>query len=257
MIGRRGVGDGPETVSQGALRPAFYALGPGGWREYVTLLHVPYTAWHLSYVVIGACLAATVDWWTLALTVLAFALAMGIGAHALDELNGRPLGTEIPPVVLASLALVTVVAAAAIGIGVAVERSLWILPLVAVGVVLVPLYNLELLGGRAHTDVGFALAWGAFPVLTAFVAQTGTLRVEAVLAAAWATLLSGAQRSLSRPARRLRRDPSSVDGRLPGHDGAHGARARQALVNPFETALRMLTAATVLLAAALVAMRLG
>ena len=70
-------------------RPAFYALRPGGWRDYVTLLHPPYTAWHLSYVVVGGCLAAEVDWWTLGLTVLAFALAMGVGAHALDELDGR------------------------------------------------------------------------------------------------------------------------------------------------------------------------
>ena len=28
--------------------------GPGGWRDWWTLLHPPYTAWHLSYVVIGA-----------------------------------------------------------------------------------------------------------------------------------------------------------------------------------------------------------
>ena len=51
--------------------PAFYALGAGGARDYVTLLHPPYTAWHLSYVVVGACLAAVVDWWVLGLTVLA------------------------------------------------------------------------------------------------------------------------------------------------------------------------------------------
>jgi len=44
-------------------RPAFYALAPGGWRDYVTLLHLPYTLWHLSYVVIGACLAPHVPAW--------------------------------------------------------------------------------------------------------------------------------------------------------------------------------------------------
>ncbi len=38
------------------MRRAFYALEPGGARDYVTLLHLPYTAWHLSYVVLGACL---------------------------------------------------------------------------------------------------------------------------------------------------------------------------------------------------------
>jgi hypothetical protein len=235
--------------------PAFYALRPGGWRDYLTLLHLPYTAWHLSYVVVGACLAATVDWWTLGWTVLAFALAMGVGAHALDELSGRPLRTEIPSRALVALAVVSVAAACVIGIVVAIERTLWILPLVAIGAALVPVYNLELLGGRVHTDLGFALAWGAFPLLTAFVAQTGTLRAEAVLAGAWATLLSLAQRRLSSPVRRLRRDVASVEGSVVLADGTHEPLDREALTRPAESALQLLAGSAVLLAAALVALR--
>ena len=235
--------------------PAFYALRPGGWRDYVTLLHLPYTAWHLSYVVVGGCLAAVVDWPTLAWTVLAFALAMGVGAHALDELSGRPLGTEIPSRVLVGLAIGSVAAASVMGIVVALERTLWIIPLVAVGAALVPVYNLELLGGRVHTDLGFALAWGAFPLLTAYVAQTGTLRLEAGLAAVWATLLSLAQRRLSSPVRRLRRDVVSVEGRLVLADGAHEPLERATFTAPAENALRLLAASAVLLAAALVALR--
>jgi len=235
--------------------PAFYALRPGGWRDYVTLLHPPYTAWHLSYVVVGGCLAAAVDWWVLGLTVLAFALAMGIGAHALDELHGRPLQTRIPSRALVWLAIGSVVAASAIGIAVAVERTLWVLPLVAVGAALVPVYNLELLGGRVHTDLGFALSWGAFPVVTAYVAQTGTLRLDAGLAAAWAMLLSLAQRRLSTPVRRLRREVAAVDGQLVLAEGAREPLTRESVVAPAETALRLLAAATVLLAATLVALR--
>jgi hypothetical protein len=235
--------------------PAFYALPSGGARDYVTLLHPPYTAWHLSYAVVGGCLAATVDWWALGLTVLAFALAMGLGAHALDELNGRPLGTSIPSRVLVGVAVVSVAAAAAIGIAVAFERTLWILPLVAVGAALVPVYNLELLGGRIHTDLGFGLAWGAFPLVTAYVAQTGAIRVEAVLAAAWATLLSLAQRRLSQTARRLRRHAASVEGRLVLEDGTSEAITRATLLATPEAALRLLAGATVVLAVGLVALR--
>ena len=176
----------------------------------MTLLHVPYTAWHLAYVVVGGCLVAGVAWGRLGLTVLAFALAMGVGAHALDELQGRPLGTRIPTRVLVALAVLSVAAACAIGIAVALETTLWLLPLIALGAFLVPAYNLELLGGRVHTDLGFALAWGAFPVLTAFVAQAATIRVEAVLAAAWATLLSLAQRRLSTRVRRVRREVAAT-----------------------------------------------
>ena len=78
------------TVSAEAPRPAFYALAPGGWRDYATLLHPPYTAWHLSYVAIGAALAADFRLSRLLPTLAAFFLAVGIGAHALDELHGRP-----------------------------------------------------------------------------------------------------------------------------------------------------------------------
>jgi hypothetical protein len=222
----------------------------------VTLLHAPYTAWHLSYVVVGACLAPSVHWWTLGLTVLAFALAMGIGAHALDELNARPLGTAIPSSVLVALAVASVALAAAVGVAVALDRTLWILPLVGVGAVLVPAYNLELLGGWVHTDLGFALAWGAFPVVTAYVAQAGAIRLEALLAAAWATLLSLAQRRLSTPARHVRRSVADVKGTITLRDGGSVRLAREDLVTAHEAALRLLTASTVVAAAALLALRL-
>lgn len=235
--------------------PAFYALRSGGARDYVTLLHPPYTAWHLSYAVVGGCLVAAVDWWVLGLTVLAFALAMGVGAHALDELNGRPLKTRISSRVLVALAVVSVALAAALGIAVALERTLWILPLVAIGAALVPVYNLELLGGRIHTDVGFGLAWGAFPLVTAYVAQTGAFRLETALAAAWATLLSLAQRRLSHTARRLRRETAQVEGRLVLEDGSVEALTRTTLLEAPEAALRLLAASTVVLAAGLVALR--
>lgn len=238
------------------MRPAFYALPQGGWRDYVTLLHLPYTAWHLAYVVVGGCLAAEVSWGRLSLTVLAFFLAMGIGAHALDELAGRPLQTAIPSRALVALAVISVTAACAIGVAVALSFSLWLLPLIAVGAFLVPAYNLELFGGRFHSDVWFALAWGAFPVVTGYVACAGTIRAAAVIAAAWATVLSLAQRRLSTPVRRARRDVVAVTGELELADGGREAVTRETLVAAPEAALRLLALATVLLAAALVALRL-
>ena len=238
------------------MRPAFYALPQGGWRDYVTLLHLPYTAWHLAYVVVGGCLAAEMSWGRLWLTVLAFFLAMGIGAHALDELAGRPLQTSIPSGMLVALAVISVAAACAIGLAVALSFSLWLLPLIAVGAFLVPAYNLELFGGRFHSDVWFALAWGAFPVVTGYVACTGTIRAVTVIAAAWATALSLAQRRLSTPVRRARRNVVAVTGELGLADGDREAITRETLVAAPEAVLRLLALATVLLAAALVAFRL-
>ena len=237
--------------------PAFYAVGRRGWRAWVTLLHLPYTAWHLSYVVVGGCLAADVAWGRLGLTVLAFALAMGVGAHALDELHGRPLQTTISSRALVAVAIASVAAACAIGLAVASRTTPWLILAIVVGAALVPAYNLELLGGRVHTDLGFALAWGAFPVVTAYLAQTERLDASAVVAAGWAAVLSLAQRRLSTAVRRVRRHATAVDGAVTLDDGAVEPLDRRTLISAPEAALQLLALSTVLVAAALVLLRLG
>lgn len=239
-----------------AERPAFYALAPGGWRDYVTLLHLPYTAWHLSYVVIGGCLAPIVAWGRLGATVAAFALAVGIGAHALDELRGRPLRTSIPDRVLISLAAASIAAACAIGVAGAIAFEAWLVLLVPVGLFLVLAYNLELLGGRLHTDLWFGLAWGGFPVVCGYAAVSGELRLAAFLAAAFAVLLSLAQRALSSHVRFVRRRVAAVNGGLELVDGSNEPLDAERLIAAEERGLRLLTAAVVVLAAALVAFRL-
>jgi hypothetical protein len=142
--------------------------------------------------------------------------------------------------VLLALAVASLAAACAIGVWAAFA---WdepvLLAFVAVGAVLVPAYNLEWLGGAVHNAWGFALAWGAFPALTAYVAQAGTVRIEAVLAAGFAAAMSAVQRILSTPVRRARRELGTT-----------------ADVEPIERALRILPWANVLLACALVVARI-
>jgi hypothetical protein len=238
-------------------RPAFYALRPGGWRDLVTLLHPPYTAWHLSYVAIGACLAPHLYEGRLVAAAAAFFLALGISAHALDELNGRPLATQIPASVLRALTVVPLAGAVAIGISGALAFDRSLLVFVAVGAALVPVYNLELLRGVIHNGLGFALAWGAFPLLTGYFACAGTITWEALLAAVYATLMSYAQRVLSTPVRDLRRRVASVGGTIELRDGRREAVTRETLAAAPERALRTLAAANVTLAVALLVLRLA
>ena len=237
-------------------RPAFYALPSGGWRDYLTLLHAPYTAWHLSYVAIGAALAPEFALSRLLPTLGAFFLAVGIGAHALDELRGRPLQTRIPERVLLALAVVSIAAAVAIGVVGAVLVNPWIGAFVAAGAFIVIAYNLELFGGRFHGDAWFALAWGAFPLLTGFFAAAEELDAAASLGAAFAFALSLAQRRLSSRVRDVRRRVSRVTGTVERRDGSRQQLTAADLMDAEEGALRVLAAATVALAAALVMMRL-
>jgi hypothetical protein len=241
----------PET-----LAPAYYAARATGWRRDTwALLHPPYTAWHLSYVLIGAGLATRVSPVRLAATLLAFFLAVGISAHALDELRGRPLRTEIPDRVLWVVAVLGLAGAVGLGIAGMVVVGPWLLPFIAVGVLFVFAYNLELLHGRVHGDFWFALSWGAFPVLTAYFAQTGRVSVAAIAAAAACYALSYGQRMLSTPARMLRRRTSDVSGTVTLSDGTELPLDAQVLLRPLERALSALAWGVVLLAIGLVASR--
>ncbi len=238
-------------------RPAFYALAPGGWRDYWTLLHPPYTLWHLSYVAIGASLAPEPNLRWLGETLVAFFLGMGLGAHALDELHGRPLSTRIPGGVLWALAIVGIGGAIALGIDGVIEVSPWLVAFIAFGGFIVVAYNLELFGGAFHSDLWFALAWGAFPALTGSFAQTGRVSVPSVLVALACAALSFAQRTLSAPVRRLRRNVRGVSGQLMLEDGSTEPLDAAALRRTPETALRWLSAAMPLLAVGLIAARLA
>src|SRR5689334_5457854 len=119
------------SIDSARMRAAFYALRPGGWRDYVTLIHPPYTLWNLSYVAIGAALAP--DWRPLRLGagLAAFFLGLGVAAHALDELHDRPLKTEIPDRVLWALAAVALAGAVGIGVAASIAWTPWLAAFVA------------------------------------------------------------------------------------------------------------------------------
>ena len=247
------MGEKAERVT--AVRPAFYAARPGRARDWWTILHPPYTAWHMSYVVIGATLAPSIDGGRLVATLLAFFLAVGIAAHALDELHGRPLHTGIPGGVLVSAAAISLGGALALG-GAGIGRvGVGLLVFMVVGPVLVVGYNVELFGGRLHSDAGFALAWGAFPVLTAYYVQAQRLDLTALLAATAAFSLSIAQRSLSTRARAVRRQAEHVEGAMTRRDGTVQSIDEEWLLRPIERALRAMSVTMVALALALVAAR--
>jgi len=221
------------------------------------LLHAPYTLWHLSYVAVGAALSPQFDVVRLTATALAFFLAVGLGAHALDELQGRPLHTSIATPTLVAVAVVSISGAVALGIAGIDRVGVGLALFIAVGVVLNCGYNLELFRGRLHNDITFAAAWGAFPVLTAYYAQAETLRPAVFAAAAFAFWLSAAQRALSTPARTLRRRVETVEGTITYVDGRVVPLSRSNLLAPLETALKATAWSIVALAAALIIYRIN
>src|SRR5207244_10169567 len=131
------------------LAPAYYATRARGWRRDIwALLHPPYTAWHLSYVLIGAGLAGRIDVTRLLATLVAFFLAVGVSAHALDELRGRPLQTAVPATGLWAAAVIGLVGAVALGFAGVSALGVGLLPFIAAGGRVVFAYNLHLLRRR-------------------------------------------------------------------------------------------------------------
>ncbi|MGA2454830.1 MAG: hypothetical protein ABSG93_15030 [Solirubrobacteraceae bacterium] len=247
---------GREHQAPGRERPAFYALGGGRVGDAVTLLHPPYTAWHLSYFALGAAVAPTLHVNRLLWGLAAFALAVGVAAHAFDELHERPLRTSISDRTLVFVGVAGLLGALAIGVAGVLTVTSWLAPFVLVGGLLLLAYNLELAGGRFHGDAWFALGWGAFPALTGYFVNAEKLTLTGVLIAAGCLAMSVAQRRLSSAARELRRRTLALSGTRTRSDGSSEELSLGGLLGPLDGALAALSLAIVVLACALVLARL-
>lgn len=219
------------------LRRAFYAHEGSAAADLVTILHVPYTVWHLSYVAVGASLAPGLDGVRLLGTLIAFAFGLGVGAHALDEVHDRPLATSLSDTSLWALGVGSMVVSAAVAVIGSFVISPWVLAWAGAGIALACAYSLEW-SPLIHSDFGFAVAWGAFPLLVGYWAQSESLSVVALAGAGGATVVALLQRRLSRVARRLRRHPDP--------DLASGERDRRLVA--VEAPLRILSATMPLIA---------
>ena len=248
-----------ETRSAPVDGPAYYSypilMRSPRRREWWTVLHPPYTLLHLSFVVLGGCLAAPVNFARLGVSVAAFFLAVGVGAHCLDEYHDRPLGTSIPHRQLLAAGVVGLVGAVGLGVlGLLVVSGYFALFMI-VGVVIAVAYNLELFKGRLHTELVFVAGWGSFPVLTGYFAQHATLSLASVIVAIFAALVTSLQRTLSTPARQLRRRTLSVQGQLTLRDGRAVPLTKAVLLLPLERSLRILCWSGVTLAVGLLMLR--
>ncbi len=235
-------------------------MEPGGWRDLVTVLHPPYTLWHVSNVAIGAAMAPHIYAGRLLAAIAAFFLAVGVGAHAMDELHGRPLGTRLSRRALILLSVGGLGGGLAIGIAGAIVVSPTLIPLILAGAFIAPAYNLEWFGGRFHTDLWLAVSWAGFSCFTGWwVNALGVHSAREAVAVATAVLacafLVTAQRRLSTPVRELRRRTVALEGEQRLADGSVRELSAAGLSAPLDGALKALSIAVPLLAVALVVIR--
>jgi hypothetical protein len=242
----------PATSPLGAV---WYAGPDTAWGEFWTMLHLPYTLMVLSFVVVGAAVSPQFSWTILGITLLAYFLGLGIGAHLLDQLPG--MGSHYvrhwPAWALWVGGLLTIGAGIGIGIYGAYYLHSWgLLVLVAIQAVCAFGYPLApVFKGYLHRDSVFAISWGALPFLTSFYVQTLSVTAGAIVLAATFAAVAVVEIKISRLARELRAEARTA---TPAQTGPAGPAA------PFhrlDAALQALSAGTVLLGVGLLVSRLS
>lgn len=222
-------------------------FGPTRFRLAVGMLFLPYTAMVLSYTVIGAMVVQNVLWDRVAVILIIYFLALGIGAHAFDALGSRaakPWGDAFSRSTLWIIAVSSVALAYAVGLPYLLHHTplLWLIA-VPEGFFLLA-YNLEWFQGRFHSDRWFVLSWGALPVLAGHVIQTNRISVPALLLALAAGLISYVEINASRPYKQLKRT-------------ARPSPEQKEFAARYERILKGISLGTLSFAAALVAWRWG
>jgi hypothetical protein len=223
------------------------AFGPPRFRLFVGLLFLPYTGMVLGYTVIGSMLAEPVHWDRVLAVVIIYALALGVGAHALDALGSagtRPWGETFSRRQLQALAAASLILAYGIGIYYMVRYTplLWVIA--ALEGFFVFAYNLEWLGGRFHTDGWFAFSWGSLPVLAGYILQTNRVSAAALVVAAATGILSLVEIKASRPYKALKRSA-----------GAQPPAAQREMIACLEGVLKSVSLGVIVLAAGLLLWR--
>jgi hypothetical protein len=222
-------------------------FGPLKFRVLIGLLFLPYTGMVLAYTIIGSMLAEQIHWDRVGAILVIYFLAVGIAAHALDAVGSKgvkPWGTVFSDRSLWILAILSVLAAYAIGIYYMVFYTplLWLIA-IPEGFFLLA-YNLEWFKGRFHTDGWFAFSWGSLPVLAGYVLQTNQMSIPVLPVAASMGLLSLVEIKASRPYKEMKR--GLVDA---------GKRSESDQIKHLESILKSISLGVIMLGAGLLSWR--
>jgi hypothetical protein len=190
------------------VKPVWYAGPDSRWGELWTMLHPPYTAMVLSFVVVGAVIVPGWSGWVLSATLAAYFLGLGVGAHFLDQIPG--MGSSYvrhwPSWALWAGGLSGVAAAVGIGVvgAILVLGPTFLLFVVVQGVAALGYPLAPLFRGALHRESVFAISWGSLPFLTSFYAQARTITLLSIVLACAFAGLAVAEIRLSRISRARR-----------------------------------------------------
>jgi len=210
-------------------------------RDLYNILHLPYTAMVLAFVLAGAAAAPHIHLDRLAGTLLAYFVGLGIGVHALDQLEpaGSHYVERLGSHELVVMAILGLGGAAAIGLYFTTTVTEWLFPLIAAGLFFAVAYPLPSRVGHGwfHNDLSFSFSWGFLPLVTSYFVNSVELTPLAVGAGTLAALAAAAEIRLSRRARAARKEA------LPGASFGHLESELKLLVTATCSVALLMTAA--------------
>jgi hypothetical protein len=191
-------------------RPTWYFAASGTkLGDLYNILHVPYTAMVLAFVIIGAAASPMIHFDRLGATLLAYFLGLGIGAHSLDQLEpqGSHYVKKLSRRELASIAILSLGTAAALGLYYVLTIGVLLIPFIAAGVFFAVAYPLpsRTFGAVFHNHPTFALSWGFLPAVTSYFVNAVALTPAALVVGVATASAAWIEIRLSRSARSARR----------------------------------------------------
>lgn len=195
------------------LKQNWYQLEGTKLREFITILHLPYTVMCLSFLTIGFGISGISNWNTYWITMLAYFFGLGIASHSLDQLKG--MGSTYVKLLsddeLATIGISALIFSVLLGITLMFELSAWYL------IVLIPLqvffvfsYPLKVLfKGFFHNNFWFAVSFGFLPVVIGYYVNTLSFSLLAIFWGVVAFTISEIEINLSRYVRKMRKKNDS------------------------------------------------
>lgn len=167
----------------------------------------------ISFSIVGSLLSPTTIMWDriVAIVIIYFA-ALGISAHAADNMGSKkkPWGDLFSNLELLIMLVCGLVVAYAIGAYYIIFYVPLLLPIAILEGFFLFAYNYEIWNGSFHNNIWFAISWGSLPLLAGYVMQTNSISYVPLLISTAAFLISYIEIKLSRRYKEFRQNQDVV-----------------------------------------------
>ncbi len=188
-------------------------FGPLKFRAFIGMLFLPYTGMCISFTIIGSMLSESIAWDRVLSIFIIYFLALGVSAHAADNLGSKkikPWGNYFSTFELRLMVIGGLSVSYILGIYYIITFVPLLLIIAIIEGFFLFAYNFELFNGLFHNNFWFAVSWGALPLLAGFVIQTNSISVLSLISSMMAFLVAYIEIRISRKYKELKRKPQDV-----------------------------------------------